>query len=176
MPRAAGRSAPKGVAESAEKTQANPRAAKTAVKHRQTGEIHVTVVAHAGQRVSGAKVHLHEVVHHKKHHAAVAAKHKSHRGHRRSGRTAVTNASGQATFAHVGAGHYRATAHKKGVGRGSAHVSLKPGESKFVTIRLHERGKRKQGAAQLARARAGAAQLGKTGRRAHAPVAPHSAS
>ena len=163
-------------AEGTAKTRIRPRSARPAVRRRPTGEIHVTVVAHhSGQRVAGAKVHLHEVVHHKKHHSAVASKHKSHHSHHRSGRTAVTNASGQASFSHVGAGRYHVTAHKKGVGHGHAHVSLRPGEDKYVTIRLREHGKRKS-RAQLGRNQLlGGGQLGKTGKRAHAPVAPHSA-
>jgi hypothetical protein len=88
---------------------------------------------------------------------------------------------GQANFAHLGAGHYRATAHKKGLGHGSAHVSLRGGEHKSVTIHLHQRGKRKgngtggaqAGGAQAGGARTGGAQLGILGKRVHSPVAPH---
>ena len=110
-------------AEGTAKTRVRPRSGQPVARHRPTGEIHVTVVAHhSGQRVAGAKVHLHEVVHHEKHHSAVASKHRSHHSHHRSGRTAVTNASGQASFSHVGAGRYHVTAHKKGVGHGHAHV------------------------------------------------------
>ena len=147
-----------------------------AAKHRQMAEILVRVVDHSGKPVAGAKVHLHKIVHHKKHQATVggqrhhtfvtshsaAAPHKPHHAHHRSGRTAVTNASGQAFFSHVRSGHFHVTAEKKGVGRGSAHVSLQACMTKSVTIHLHKHGKKR-----------GHGQTGKTGQRHHAAVAPH---
>ena len=145
------------------KKSAKPHAAQPAAKHRRAGEIRVTVVDQSGKPVAGAKVHLCDVVHHKKQHSAVAAKHRAHHGHHRSVRSAVTNASGQATFSHCAAGNYHATASKKGVGRGSAHASLKSGEQKSVRIRLHHHGKHKA-----------SGQTCKAGKCRHAFVAPHS--
>ena len=119
-------------------------AAKKKAKHHETGEIKVKVVDASGSPVSGAKVKLRKVTHHKKKKKApvttVKAKHKHHH---KSGRTAITDSSGEATFAKVKAGRYRLAAVTKTLGKGHAHASLKKGKNASVTIHLGAKGKHK---------------------------------
>ena len=163
----------------AAKKHAKPHHAAAKHHKKAKGEIQVTVVDHSGKPVAGAKVHLHKVVHHKKQSAASAGKHshaavaqhaakakakpKSQHAHHRSGRTAVTDAEGKATFAHVRPGHHHVTAHKKSKGHGHRHVSIKGSENKAVKVRLGSKHSKHKSHAQA----------GKAAKPNHARVAPH---
>jgi protocatechuate 3,4-dioxygenase beta subunit len=160
---------PWGTSESqAAKRHAHP---SHAAKSKSRGEIRVTVLDGSGNAVSGATVHLHKAAHHakshahkaKRHHASVAPhatagkKHKHHHSGHRSGRTAVTDSAGMATFSNCHPGRYHVRADKTGVGRGRAHAASKGGSTKAVKVRLGQH----------------AAHHGKSGKHRHASVAPH---
>lgn len=125
-------------------------AAKKKAKHHEKGEIKVKVVDATGSPVSGAKVKLRKVTHHKKKKkAAVATVKPKHKHHHKSGRTAITNSYGEATFTKVKPGRYRLTAVTKTLGKGHAHASLKKGKDAFVTIHLNAKGKHKARVSKL---------------------------
>jgi hypothetical protein len=172
--------APKRPAQKAPKAVAPAARAHTAKKRghkpHPRGAVAVSVVDQKGLPVTGATVHLRKIAPHKKKvakqmpgaHAAVVAhgagKHhvRRHPPHR-AGRTATTDAQGRASFQNVKVGHFRDTAHKKGVGTGRTHAAVHAGQTTEVTIRLvrHAHGHR------------AAANRGVLNRRPHPQVAPH---